>query len=72
MEIAQNILQQLLDTNPRFRLLYEEHSLFEKRLDEFKKKGFLSPQEELEVLNVKKMKLAGKDEMEQLVASTGC
>ena len=42
---------------------------FEKRLAEFEKKGFLSPQDELEVLTVKKMKLAGKDQMERLVAS---
>ena len=72
MDLDQNVLQNLLNTNPRFRLLYEEHSFFEKRLAEFKKKGFLSPQEEIEVLTVKKMKLAGKDEMEQLVASAGC
>ncbi len=72
MEIDQNILQDLLNTNSRFRMLYEEHSLFEKRLAEFEKKGFLSPREEVEILNVKKMKLSGKDEMERLVASAAC
>ena len=69
MDIDQNLLQTLLDNNSRFRMLYEEHSLFERRLAEFEKKNFLSPQEEIEILNVKKMKLAGKDEMERLVAS---
>jgi len=69
MDIDQNVLQNLLNSNPQFRLLYEEHSLFEKRLAEFEKKGFLSPQDEIEVLTVKKMKLAGKDQMERLVAS---
>ena len=69
MDIDLNILQDLLNTNTRFRMLYEEHSLFEKRLAEFEKKGFRSPQEEVEILNVKKMKLSGKDEMERLVAS---
>ena len=71
MDIDQNILQGLLNSNPRFRMLYEEHSLFEKRLAEFEKKGFLSPQEEVEIVTVKKMKLAGKDEMERIVASAG-
>jgi len=71
MDIDQNVLQDLLNSNPRFRMLYEEHSLFEKRLAEFEKKGFLSPQEEVEVVTVKKMKLAGKDEMERIVASAG-
>lgn len=71
MDIDQNVLQDLLNSNPRFRMLYEEHSLFEKRLAEFDKKGFLSPQEEVEISTVKKMKLAGKDEMERIIASSG-
>jgi uncharacterized protein YdcH (DUF465 family) len=71
MDIDQNILQNLLNSNSRFRMLYEEHSLFEKRLSEFERKGFVSPQEELEMSNVKKMKLAGKDEMERIVATAG-
>ncbi len=69
MDIDQNVLQDLLNTNPRFRMLYEEHSLFEKRLAEYDKKGFLSPQEEVEIATVKKMKLAGKDEMERILST---
>lgn len=68
MDIDQNVLQNLLDSNSRFRKLYEEHSLFEKRLSDFEKKNFLSPQEEVEVSTVKKMKLSGKDEMERIIA----
>ena len=67
MDIDQNVLQRLLDNNSRFRMLYEEHILFEKKLAEMEKKGFLTPQEELEKNKVKKMKLAGKDEMEQIL-----
>ena len=67
MDIDQNVLQNLLDNNSRFRMLYEEHILFEKQLTEYEKKGFLSPQEELEKNKVKKMKLAGKDEMERIL-----
>ena len=67
MDIEQNVLQDLIDNNPRFRMLYEEHSLFEKQLSEYEKKGFLSPQEELEINKVKKMKLAGRDEMEKIL-----
>lgn len=68
MNIDQNVLQGLLDSNPRFRMLYQEHSVLEKRLSEFDGKNYLSPQEELELVTVKKLKLAGKDEMEQIVA----
>ncbi|MDB4470758.1 DUF465 domain-containing protein [Deltaproteobacteria bacterium] len=67
MDIDQNVLQTLLDSNPRFRMLYEEHILFEKQLSEYERKSFLSPQEELEKNKVKKMKLAGKDAMEHIL-----
>jgi uncharacterized protein YdcH (DUF465 family) len=67
MDIDQNVLQTLLDSNPRFRMLYEEHILFEKQLSEYEKKAFLSPQEQLEKKKVKKMKLAGKDAMEKIL-----
>ena len=67
MDIDQNVLQNLLDSNPRFRMLYEEHILFEKQLSEYEKKSWLSPQEELEKNKVKKMKLAGKDAMERIL-----
>jgi len=67
MDIDQNVLQTLLDSNPRFRMLYEEHVLFEKQLSEYEKKSFLSPHEELEMNKVKKMKLAGKDAMEKIL-----
>ncbi len=67
MSIDQTLLQNLTETNPRFRMLYEEHSLFEKQLSEYDRKSFLSPQEELEKNKVKKMKLAGRDEMEKII-----
>lgn len=71
MDIDQNVLQNLLDSNPRFRMLYEEHMILEKQLSEYEKKSFLSPQEVLEKTKVKKMKLVGKDEMERMIVSAG-
>lgn len=69
MDIDQNVLQSLLENNPRFRMLYEEHMIFEKQLAEYEKRSFLSPQEELEKSKVKKMKLVGKDEMERMISA---
>ncbi len=69
MDIDQNLLETLIENNPRFRMLYEEHSLFEKQLSEYEKKTFLTPQEEMEKNKVKKMKLVGKDEMEKIMQS---
>ncbi|MCW8859086.1 MAG: YdcH family protein [Deltaproteobacteria bacterium] len=69
MAIDQTLLQNLIENNPRFRMLYEEHSLFEKQLSELEKKPFLSEQEELDKNKIKKLKLVGKDEMEQILQS---
>lgn len=63
------MIQQLVDQNPRFRLLYEEHLLLEKELKQYNDKVFLSPDEELEKKKIQKMKLAGKDEMDQILRS---
>jgi len=59
-------LQQLCDANPRFRLLFEEHMLFEKQLAMLDQKSHLTPEEELERKKMQKLKLAGKDEMERI------
>lgn len=68
-EKDQTLVQVLFDSNPRFRLLFEEHRLLEKELTQFEGRPFLSAEEEREKKNMQKMKLAGKDEMEQIIAS---
>ncbi len=68
-EKDQTLVQALFDSNPRFRLLYEEHRLLEKELLQFEDRPFLSPEEEREKKNIQKLKLAGKDEMEQIIGN---
>jgi len=63
----QTLIQQLCDENPRFRLLYEEHAIFEKQLRELDTRVYLSPEEELDRHRMQKLKLAGKDEMETIL-----
>jgi uncharacterized protein YdcH (DUF465 family) len=43
-----------------------EHQTLEKRLEELKKKAWLTPEEELEGKRLKKLKLHLKDQMEKL------
>jgi len=43
-----------------------EHQTHEKRLDELNKKAWLTPEEELEAKQLKKLKLRLKDQMEHL------
>jgi uncharacterized protein YdcH (DUF465 family) len=48
-------------------MLFEEHQLLERELDEFERKKFLSPEEEFERKKIQKIKLAGKDEMRRIL-----
>jgi uncharacterized protein YdcH (DUF465 family) len=66
-DLDQATVQQLVDMNPRFRLLYEEHLLLEKELRNLDSRPYLSPDEEIERKKVQKMKLAGKDEMVRIL-----
>ena len=43
-----------------------EHQTHEKRLEELSKKAWLTPEEELEAKQLKKLKLRLKDQMEHL------
>lgn len=61
------LIQQLFDGNPRFRLLYEEHLLLEKELNNLNQKSYLTTDEEVEKKKVQKLKLAGKDEMDRIL-----
>jgi hypothetical protein len=70
-EKTQALVQQLIEGNPRFRKLYEEHTFFEKELERFKHKRFLMPEEEIEKKKLQKLKLAGRDEMERILLEAG-
>jgi hypothetical protein len=61
------LIEQQFDANPRFRLLYEEHLLLEKELNNLHQKAYLTPEEEVEKKKVQKLKLAGKDEMDRIL-----
>lgn len=61
------LIQRLSEENPRFRKLHEEHILFEKKLQEFEEMTYLSDDEDLERKKIKKLKLAGKEEMESIL-----
>ncbi|MDH5679278.1 MAG: DUF465 domain-containing protein [Nitrospinota bacterium] len=59
--------QKLLDENEEYKKLYTDHLHYESVLEEFQQKKFLTPEEDLEFKRIKKLKLAGKDRMTQLL-----
>ena len=60
-------IRSLLEANEEFRKLFQEHETLEKELADFDKYHYLSPQQELERKRIQKIKLKGKDRMEEII-----
>ena len=52
--------------HPSMQQLAQEHSLYDRRLDRLRSKLFLTEEEKVEEVRLKKLKLSLKDEMERL------
>jgi uncharacterized protein YdcH (DUF465 family) len=64
--MATQVRDQLLASNDEFRRLVDEHSQYSQRLDNLIQKKYLSEDEKLEEVRLKKLKLRLKDQMESL------
>lgn len=57
----------LMETDQEFRHLAQQHGDYKKRLQELACRPYLTPQEQLEETQLKKLKLRLKDQMQQLM-----
>ena len=57
---------QLLTSHEEFRRLAQEHTQYAQRLDTLTQKRYLSEDEKLEEIRIKKLKLRLKDQMESI------
>ena len=64
--MATQARDQLLASNEEFKRLADEHSQYAQRLDSLIQKKYLSEDEKLEEVRLKKLKLHLKDQMESL------
>ena len=68
MEIREEqVIVSLLDKDPELKKYYEEHKELEKKLSEYQHKHYLSPNEEIEMKRIQKLKLVGKDKIMEIL-----
>jgi uncharacterized protein YdcH (DUF465 family) len=66
-EQSQDLKELLLQTDEEFHHLAAKHRELESRLHQLTEKHFLSEPEQIEEVNLKKMKLQVKDRMEDIL-----
>ena len=68
--LHRDIHEQLQADNPEYQRLAQEHSRYESQLEQLATTPFLSSETLTQELELKKLRLRVKDQMEQLVART--
>ena len=65
--MATQVREQLIASHEEFRRLAQEHSQYAQRLDSLIQKRFLSEDEKVEEVRLKKLKLHAKDQIEAIL-----
>ena len=63
-----DIREQLLASNPEYQRLAQEHSQYDSQIEQLSKSSFHNSEELIKEVELKKLRLRVRDEMEQLVA----
>ena len=63
----EELIDRLIPENEELRKLVKEHKEFESQLEELKKRLYLSDEENREKRRIQKLKLAGRDRIEQIL-----
>ena len=63
----EELIQTLLDRDPELKQHYEEHLALEQQLDDFNRRLYLTPEQEVEKKQLQKRKLHGKDRIMEIL-----
>ncbi len=66
-KLHDELKDRLIETNEEFRRMAEEHHAYEERLNDLGSRAFLTEEEQVEEVRLKKLKLHLKDQMEELI-----
>ncbi|HOK44604.1 MAG TPA: YdcH family protein [Bryobacteraceae bacterium] len=67
MRTPEELKAHLMETDEQFRLLAEQHREYKKRVEALSSRPYLTPEEQLEVTRIKKLKLRLKDQMQEIM-----
>lgn len=62
------IIAEWRERDPELKRFLDEHDEFERRLEEFNRRPYLTAAESMERKRLQKLKLAGRDKIEQILA----
>ncbi len=62
------LIEQLTARDPELKKFWDEHHELERLLEEFNRRPYLTTAEDMERKRLQKLKLAGRDKMEQILA----
>ncbi|MGH9453967.1 MAG: DUF465 domain-containing protein [Terriglobia bacterium] len=65
------VRDQLMANDKEFQRLEHEHANYAEQIEELTRKKYLSDQEQMEEVRLKKLKLKAKDQMEMLLHKAG-
>ena len=64
----EELIKTLVDRDPELKQHYQEHVTLERQLAKFQGRTHLSPEEEVEMKRIQKLKLAGKDRIMEILS----
>ena len=62
------LIQKYISSDPELKRHMEDHDEYERKLSEWNRRLYLTPEEEVEKKRIQKLKLAGRDRIEAILA----